>query len=168
MLVINTWLLAVEPTDETFLFGDAAQASPQVSWLFFKARATSISRSIRKERATRKNSQPAAARRVALKMGRRLRCSSFTYRFRYAPSTAGRLGPLCRRPILKWSQSLTTKNSTFTDSNCRLVPGLPIFSKRFRNRRSHTGASCLITVGISSTRARARARGTSRFAPAPT
>src|SRR5258707_14619871 len=35
--------------------------SPQVSWLFFKARATSISRSIRKERATRKNSQPAAA-----------------------------------------------------------------------------------------------------------
>jgi hypothetical protein len=35
--------------------------SPQVSWLFFKAGATSISRSIRKERATRKNSQPAAA-----------------------------------------------------------------------------------------------------------
>ena len=33
--------------------------SPQVSWLFFKARATSISRLIRKERATRKNSQPA-------------------------------------------------------------------------------------------------------------
>jgi hypothetical protein len=60
--------------------------SPQVSWLFFKARATSISRSIRKERATRKNSQLAAARRVALKMGRRLRCSSVTYRFRYAPS----------------------------------------------------------------------------------
>ena len=28
--------------------------SPQVSWLFFKARATSISESIRKERATRK------------------------------------------------------------------------------------------------------------------
>jgi hypothetical protein len=72
--------------------------SPQVSWLFFKARparnasrsdaggATSISRLIRKERATRKNRQPAAARRVALKMGRRLRCSSVTYRFRYAPS----------------------------------------------------------------------------------
>ena len=34
--------------------------------------ATSISRLIRKERATRENSQPAAARRVALKMGRRL------------------------------------------------------------------------------------------------
>src|ERR1700724_1282148 len=72
--------------------------SPQVSWLFFKAQpvrnasrsdaggATSISRLIRKERATRKNSQPDAARRVALKMGRRLRCSSVTYRFRYTPS----------------------------------------------------------------------------------
>src|ERR1700694_4147424 len=42
----------------------------------------------RAERATQKNSQPAAARRVALKMGRRLRCSSVTYRLRYAPSTA--------------------------------------------------------------------------------
>jgi hypothetical protein len=46
---------------------------PQVSWLFFKARATSIRRGGRKERATRKNSQPTAARRVALQMGRRLR-----------------------------------------------------------------------------------------------
>ena len=46
----------------------------------------------------------------------------------------------------KWSQSLTTKNSTFTDSNCSLLPGLPTFSKRFRNRRSHTGASCLINL----------------------
>jgi hypothetical protein len=27
-------------------------------------------------------------RRVAMKMGRRLRCSSVTYRFRYAPSSA--------------------------------------------------------------------------------
>src|SRR6478736_1638967 len=35
---------------------------------------------IRVERATRKNSQLAAARRVALKMGRLLRCSSVTYR----------------------------------------------------------------------------------------
>src|SRR5215471_14966085 len=43
-----------------------------VSWLFFKARATSISKSIREERATRKNSQLAAAQRVAMKMGRRL------------------------------------------------------------------------------------------------
>src|SRR5215469_309917 len=47
-----------------------------------------ISGFIRVERATQKNSQLAAARRVALKMGRRLRCSSVTYRFRYAPSTA--------------------------------------------------------------------------------
>jgi len=41
----------------------------RVSWLFFKARATSISKWIREDRATRKNSQPAAARRVAMKMG---------------------------------------------------------------------------------------------------
>ena len=41
---------------------------------------------IRVERATRKNSQLAPSRRVALKMGRRPRCSSVTYRFRYAPS----------------------------------------------------------------------------------
>jgi hypothetical protein len=44
-----------------------------------------ISELIRVERATRKNSQLAAAQRLALKMGRRLRCSSVTYRFRYAP-----------------------------------------------------------------------------------
>ena len=46
-----------------------------------------ISELIRVERATRKNSQPAAAHGVALKMGWRLRCSSVTYRFRYAPSS---------------------------------------------------------------------------------
>ena len=80
--------------------------SPQASWLFFKARATSISESIRKERATQKNSQPAAARRVALKMGRRQRCSPVTYRFRYAPSLPPvRLGPPCRRPILNATTS---------------------------------------------------------------
>ena len=92
--------------------------SPQVSWLFFKARpardasrsdaggATSISRLIRKERATQKNSQPAAARRVAFKMGRRRRCSSVTDRFRYAPSFPPvRLGPACRRPILNATTS---------------------------------------------------------------
>jgi hypothetical protein len=33
-----------------------------------------------------KNCQLDAARRVALKMGRRLRCSAVTYRSRYAPS----------------------------------------------------------------------------------
>src|SRR6202043_307939 len=43
---------------------------------------------IRVERATRKNSPLAPAQRVAMKMGRRLRCSSVTYRFRYAPSSA--------------------------------------------------------------------------------
>src|SRR5271165_1581280 len=35
-----------------------------------------------------------------MKMGRRPRCSSVTYRFRYAPLTPVRLGPPCRRPIL--------------------------------------------------------------------
>jgi hypothetical protein len=52
------------------------------------------------ERATQKNSQLAAARRVALKMGRLLRCSSVTYRSRYAPLAPVRLGPPRRRPIL--------------------------------------------------------------------
>jgi hypothetical protein len=47
-----------------------------------------ISGFIRIERATRKNSRLAATRRGALKMGRRLRCSSVTYRSRYAPSVA--------------------------------------------------------------------------------
>src|SRR5215469_5139606 len=56
--------------------------------VFQGASEAPISGFIRVERATRKNSQLAAARRVALKMGRRLRCSSVTYRFSYAPSTA--------------------------------------------------------------------------------
>jgi hypothetical protein len=43
---------------------------------------------IRVERATRKNSPLAPAQGVAMKMGRRLRCSSVTYRFRYAPPRA--------------------------------------------------------------------------------
>jgi NAD(P)-dependent dehydrogenase (short-subunit alcohol dehydrogenase family) len=61
--------------------------------VFQGASEAPISRSIRVERATRKNSQMAAARRVALKMGRRLRCSSVTYRFRYAPSSRLAGGP---------------------------------------------------------------------------
>src|ERR1700738_2253519 len=47
-----------------------------------------ISGFIRVKRATRKTSHLAAAGRVAWKMGRRPRCSSVTYQFRYAPSTA--------------------------------------------------------------------------------
>src|ERR1700745_2273100 len=54
--------------------------------VFQGASEAPISELIRVERATRKNSQPAAAQRVALKMGRRLRCSSVTYRSRYAAS----------------------------------------------------------------------------------
>src|SRR6516162_9093331 len=48
--------------------------------VFQGASEAPISELIRAERATRKNSQPAAARRVASKMGRRLRCSSVTSR----------------------------------------------------------------------------------------
>jgi hypothetical protein len=48
---------------------------------------------IRVKRATRKNSQLAPARRVAMKMGRRPRCSSVTYGFRYAPSSRLAGGP---------------------------------------------------------------------------
>jgi hypothetical protein len=58
---------------------------------------TSVSEWIRKERATRKNSQLTAARRVAVKMARRLRCLSVTYPFRYAP---------CRRPILTATKAM--------------------------------------------------------------
>src|ERR1700736_2425240 len=57
--------------------GDVAAGQLAV---FQGASEAPISRSIRAERATRKNSQPAAARRVALKMGRRPRCSSVTSR----------------------------------------------------------------------------------------
>src|SRR6516164_6660826 len=41
-------------------------------------------------------SQRRAARRVAMKMGRRLRCSSVTYPFRYAPSSRLVGGPFDR------------------------------------------------------------------------
>src|SRR5271166_567588 len=57
--------------------GDVAAGQLAV---FQGASEAPISGFIRVERATRKNSQPAAARRVALKMGRLLRCSSVTYR----------------------------------------------------------------------------------------
>jgi hypothetical protein len=50
-----------------------------VGWFSRRERSAAIW-IITVERATRKNSQLAAARRVALKMGRLLRCSSVTYR----------------------------------------------------------------------------------------
>jgi hypothetical protein len=70
--------------------GDVAAGQLAV---FRGASEAPISEWIRVERATRKNSQLAAAHRVALKMGRRLRCSSVTYRFRYAPSSRLAGGP---------------------------------------------------------------------------
>jgi len=70
--------------------GDVAAGQLAV---FQGASEAPISGFIRVERATQKNSQLAAARRVALKMGRRLRCSSVTYRLRYAPSLRLADGP---------------------------------------------------------------------------
>ena len=70
--------------------GDVAAGQLAV---FQGASEVPISGSIRAERATRKNSQLAAARRVALKMGRRPRCSPVTYRSRYAPSSRLAGGP---------------------------------------------------------------------------
>jgi hypothetical protein len=52
-----------------------------------------FSRRERVERATPKNSQVDPARRVAMKMGRRRRCSSVTYRLRHAP---------CANPSRSW------------------------------------------------------------------
>jgi len=54
--------------------------------VFQDASEVPISELIWAERATKKTNQPAAALRVALKMGRRLRYSSVKYRSRYAPS----------------------------------------------------------------------------------
>jgi len=113
--------------------------SPQVSWLIFKARATSISRSIRKERATWKSSQLAAARRVAMKMGRRPRCSSVAYGFRYAPLLAP-----CRRPILiATNDMLFRRQDTRLPAARRRFPGgfslsptPPINLHKFGNRES--------------------------------
>src|SRR5580693_1885453 len=70
--------------------GDVAAGQLAV---FQGASEAPISGFIRVERATRKNGQLAAARRIALKMGRRLRCSSVTYRLRYAPSSRLADGP---------------------------------------------------------------------------
>jgi hypothetical protein len=65
--------------------------------VFQGASEAPISEFIRVERATRKNSQLATARRVAMKMGRRLRCSSVTYQSRYAPSSRpAAAGPTAR------------------------------------------------------------------------
>jgi hypothetical protein len=50
-----------------------------------------------------------------MKMGRRLRCSSVTYRFRYAPLTPVRLGPPCRRPTL-----IATKDMLFRGQDTNL------------------------------------------------
>ena len=71
---------------------DVVRQAPDRLAIFQGASEAPISKLIRVERATRKNSQPAAAQRVALKTGRRLSggcqaaAGSVTYRSRYAPS----------------------------------------------------------------------------------
>src|ERR1700736_6747916 len=89
---------------------------------------------IRVEKATQKNSQLAPARRVAMKMGRRLRCSSVTYRFRYAPLPPPvRLGPPCRRPIL-----IATNTCYFGDRTLELV----LFPRLWNNRMDRRQFRC--------------------------
>ena len=67
-----------------------------------------------------------------MKMGRRLRCSSVTYRFRYAPLLPPvRLGPPCRRPIL-----IATKAMLFMgqDTSFSRVSGA-VVTKRHETQR---------------------------------
>jgi hypothetical protein len=59
-----------------------------------------ISESIRVERARRKNRQLTTARRVALKMGRLLRCSSVTYRSDMLPPCASRAAHFERNGVI--------------------------------------------------------------------
>jgi hypothetical protein len=87
--LISPWLLGLPARSlKTRAMSFAMSKRLRVEWI------------ITVERATQKNSQLAAARRVALKMGRLLRCWSVTYRFRDAPLAPGRLGPPRRRPFL--------------------------------------------------------------------
>src|SRR6266436_1798374 len=79
--------MSMQPTLVHRLAYSSDVAAGQLA-VFQGASEAPISELIRVERATRKNSQLAAARRVAFKMGRRPRCSSDTYQFRYAPSNA--------------------------------------------------------------------------------
>src|SRR5208282_4590206 len=77
------------------------------------------------------------AQRVAMKMGRRPRCSSVTYRFRYAPLTPVRLGPPCRRPILIATMYLLfrgqdTSHATLGDPPGDVLSGLIDFPKAIR------------------------------------
>jgi hypothetical protein len=77
----------------------------------------------------RKNSQLAAARRVALKMGRRLRCSSVTHRLRYAPSSRLAGGPF-------WTQRSPRDLGDGTLGSCQLPTFMQIgFITLFDNSR---------------------------------
>src|SRR5439155_20962138 len=91
------------------LLGFVRQWPDQLA-VFQGASEAPISELIRAERGTRKNSQLAAARRVALKMGPRPRCSSVTYRFSYAP-----LRPPCRTPIFRATKPKTYSNESTTN-----------------------------------------------------
>src|SRR5258707_6381609 len=80
--------------------------SPQVSWLFFKARATSISRSIRKERATRKKQTTDRGPEGCVENGPAAALLVGYVSIQIcALLTPVRLGPPCRRPILNATPS---------------------------------------------------------------
>ena len=72
-----------------------------------------------------------------MKMGRRPRCSSVTYRFRYAPLLAP-----CRRPIL-----IATKAMLFRGQGTRLIDGL-LLSKADAKRL--LVANCINLLALSS------------------
>src|SRR6202023_2158977 len=72
---------------------------------------------------TQKNNQPAPARRVAMKMGRRLRCSSVTYPFRYAPLPPPvRLRPPCRRRIVIATKGMLFRGHDTTMNDLLDIP----------------------------------------------
>ena len=60
-----------------------------------------------------------------MKMGRRLRCSSVTYPFRYAPSSRLAGGPILIATPLNQSRTwCTSENSTFHNCNIRAFQSL--------------------------------------------
>src|SRR5258707_11308243 len=110
--------------------------SPQVSWLFFKARATSISRSIRKERATRKKQPSNRGPEGCVENGP---AAALLVGYRSIQICA--LLPPCRRPILNATTSplyvrrytrSALQNTVHARDN-----GLPCYSAFEKSRRAN-------------------------------
>src|ERR1700733_429337 len=91
-------------------------ASPAVSWLFFKARAKRPYLSHTGPASNAEKQPTGPGPEGGVEMGRRLRCSSLTYRLRYAPLVPIPLGPPRRRPILNATTS-------------------PLFARRYTSER---------------------------------